>query len=252
MEGLRKPFQGVWNIIRFNWHFYLLSAFLALSIYLLNSFLANPYHAQIDLISILIITVTVVSLSVSFYVYDLSGLYKFNWLNELSISPADKIVNINAGFDETSALFHHKYPGTQLVVFDFYDPLKHTEVSIKRARKAYPPFQNTRHVTPSNLPLPNDDTDNIFVIFSAHEIRKEDERNLFFNELKRILKHRGKIVVMEHLRDLPNFLAYNIGFFHFIAKPSWLRIFKNAGLEISKEMKITPFVIVFILEKKWN
>ena len=25
MATLRKPFQGVWNIVRFNWHFYVLS-----------------------------------------------------------------------------------------------------------------------------------------------------------------------------------------------------------------------------------
>ena len=31
MDTVRKPFQGVWNIVRFNWHFYLF-AFLALII----------------------------------------------------------------------------------------------------------------------------------------------------------------------------------------------------------------------------
>lgn len=191
----------------------------------------------------------VVSLAVSFYVYDLSDLYSFNWLNELSIQPNQKIVNINAGFDETSALFHYKFPAAELVVFDFYNPLKHTEVSIKRARKAYPLFQGTIKVSPSALPLQNEYADNIFVIFSAHEIRKEDERNAFFDELKRILKHSGKIVVMEHLRDIPNFLAYTVGVFHFFAKSSWHRTFKSAELAVYKELKATPFVTVFILEK---
>ena len=27
MENLRKPFQGILNIVRFNWHFYVLAAF---------------------------------------------------------------------------------------------------------------------------------------------------------------------------------------------------------------------------------
>jgi len=249
MEPVRHPFQGIWNIVRFNWHFYLLSILLVFLICFLNGFVVNPYHKLINAIAVLIVAVITVSLAVSFYVYDLSQLYSFNWLNELSIQPDHKIININAGFDETSTLFHHKFPGTELVVFDFYDPLKHTEVSIKRARKAYPPFQNTIRVNPSAIPLQSDCTDYIFVIFAAHEIRKEEERAAFFNELKRILKHSGKIVVMEHLRDVPNFLAYTIGAFHFMQKSSWYRTFKSTGLAVYKKIKVTPFVTVFLIEK---
>jgi SAM-dependent methyltransferase len=220
MEPIRKPLQGVWNIIRFNWHFYLLTIGLVLVVGLLGRYLDNDYRILSIIVCCLIIFVTVVSLLISFYVYDLSGLYKLNWLNELSILPNSKMVNIHAGFDESSVLLHNKFPGANLAVYDFYDPLKHTEVSIKRARKAYPPFPNTRHVETTGLPLKDEYADTIFVIFSAHEIRSEAERNVFFHELKRILKPAGKIVVTEHLRDVPNFLAYNIGFFHFIAASS--------------------------------
>ena len=249
MEPLRKPLQGVWNIIRFNWHFYLLTTGLVLVACLLGSYLDNDYRILGNIACCLIIFVTVVSLLVSFYVYDLSGLYKLNWLSELSILPNGKLVNIHAGFDESSALLHCKFLDADLVVYDFYDPLKHTEVSIKRARKAYPPFPNTRHGETTSLPLENEYADTVFVIFSAHEIRSEAERNAFFDELKRILKPAGKIVVTEHLRDAPNFFAYNIGFFHFIAASSWQGTFKNAGLEICKIIEITPFVSTFILQK---
>lgn len=250
MEPLRKPFQGIWNIIRFNWHFYLLSLGFVLLIQLLNGLpILFPYILFNNIVCWLIITTVIVSLFISFYVYDLSSLYKLDWLNELSIIPNSTIVNINAGFDETSILLHKKFPNATMHVYDFYDPLYHTEISIKRARKAYPPFPNTRRVNTSNLPLENNYADNVFVILSAHEIRNEEGRNTFFNELKRILKREGKIVVIEHLRDTPNFLAYNIGFLHFIAKSSWNRTFANARLSIDKEIKITPFITTFILEK---
>jgi ubiquinone/menaquinone biosynthesis C-methylase UbiE len=248
MEPIRKPFQGVWNIVRFNWHFYLLSAALALVIYLSGSYLNNPYAVFGNIVCCMLVTVTIVSLFVSFYVYDLSGLYKLNWLNELSINPNSTIVNINAGFDESSLLLRHKFPHTELLVYDFYNPLIHTEISIKRARTAYPPFPNTKLVDPSSLPLQNNCADNVFVILSAHEIRNQEDRDIFFAELKRILKRTGRIIIIEHLRDTPNFLAYNIGFFHFIAKSSWYRTFKNAGLRVRKEIKITPFLTTFILE----
>lgn len=249
MAALRKPFQGVLNIIRFNWHFYFLSFGMVLLILFLNSFSGNPFEIYGNIFCALIAGTSIISLLVSFYVYDLSGLYKMKWLDGLDITNNSKIVNINAGFDETSIILKNKYPASDLIAFDFYDPIKHTEVSIKRARKAYLPFPDTRQITTSNLPLQDDCTDTIFVILAAHEIREDHERQTFFRELKRVIKAKGNIVVVEHLRDVPNFLAYNIGFFHFIPKTSWHKTFQNAGLAISKKIKVTPFITTFILEK---
>jgi ubiquinone/menaquinone biosynthesis C-methylase UbiE len=249
MEQIRKPFQGIWNIVRFNWHFYLLSVGLILIIFLLNTTVNESYRIFGNLICLLIAVTTLISLLVSFYVYDLSGLYQLNWLNDLQINKSHTLVTINAGFDETSALLKHKFPNIQLSVFDFYNPLTHTEVSIKRARKAYPAYPNTIQVTTSHLPLTDNYSDNIVAILAAHEIRNEKERIVFFKELKRILNDNGKIAITEHLRDLPNFLAYNIGFLHFLSKPCWYRTFKNAGLSVSNEIKITPFITTFILQK---
>lgn len=249
MEPIRQPFQGVWNIIRFNWHFYLLSFILIAFIISLNGFVNGPYLIYTNIFCALVIATTLVSLFISFYVYDVSDLYKLNWLDTLTIEPNSKIANINAGFDETSTLLKHKYPTAELLVFDFYDPAKHTEVSIKRAREAYSPYTNTQQITTSVLPVQDSYMNRIFVILSAHEIRNDDERVVFFKELKRSLKPDGQIVVTEHLRDLSNFLAYNIGFFHFISKASWKKTFTNAGLTICKEINITPFITTFILEK---
>lgn len=246
MEEMRKPFQGVWNIIRFNWHFYLLSATITLLIYLLNQFLFN--NSWLDIICILIIATTAFSLFISWYIYDLSGLYMLGWLDELD-GENEVIVNIHAGFDETSHLLQKKYIPARLVVLDFYNPSVHTEISIKRARKAYPCFPGTLSVNTGHIPLPDNYADSIFVIFSAHEIRQEQERGRFFNELKRVIKPEGKIVVTEHLRDVPNFIAYTIGFFHFFPKSSWLKVFRSAELNIFKEIKITPFITTFILRK---
>ncbi len=160
-----------------------------------------------------------------------------------------KIVNINAGFDETSNLLRSKFANSELVVFDFYDPAKHTEVSIKRARKAYPPFPNTQQVKTNHLPLQDNSTEKVFAILSAHEIRNDDERNSFFKELRRALTATGQIIVTEHLRDTANFLAYNIGAFHFHSKASWLKAFQSSGLRVVEEIKITPFITTFILDK---
>ena len=207
------------------------------------------FYITANVLILLSVISTFISLTVSFFIYDISNLYKLTWLEKLQFNKEDKIVNVNAGFDETSNLLKNKFVNSDLAVFDFYNPTKHTEISIKRARKAYPPYPNTQHTTTTHLALQNNSADKIFVIFAAHEIRNCDERISFFKELHRVLSSAGHIIVTEHLRDRANFFAYNIGFFHFYSKATWLKTFQNAGLRVTSEIKITPFITTFILDK---
>lgn len=247
-SGIRKPLQGVWNIIRFNWHYYTLSGLLILIILILQHYF-SALHITVIIVTLLVIYTTLTSLVVSLYVYDLSDFYKLTWLDHLQNGEREKIINIHAGFDETSELLKSKLIDCELIVADFYNAAKHTEVSIKRARRAYPPFPNTQQVSTKHLPIPDSSADKIFAILSAHEIRNDEERVAFFKELLRILKPSGQVIVTEHLRDAANFLAYNIGYFHFHSKATWIRTFQSSGLCISKEIKTTPFITTFILEK---
>ena len=248
MELTRKPLQGVLNIIKFNWHFYVFAfAMVILTIIAAGYFKALPLLYPF---AMLIFAGSVTSLLVSFYIYDLSDLYKLNWLN--STKTERLIVNIHAGFDETSLLLENKYKDAELRIIDFYDVQKHTELSIKRARKAYPTLPQTVRADTNRLPIEDSSADKIFVIFSAHEIRNEAERTAFIKELARIIKPGGEIYITEHLRDLANFLAYNFGFFHFYAKKSWLKLFSDADLKLNQEIKLTPFISTFIISKNDN
>lgn len=247
---MKKPFQGVGNIVRFNWHFFALSFLVLFLALVIRPYASENFQRYAPILCFLLVALIFIPLLVSYLVYDASDLYKLNWLDGFMLSKNGKIANINAGFDETSVLLKEKFPKVELIVYDFYNPQHHTEVSIKRARKAYPPYPNTQVVLTSNLPLPDACLDTVFILFAAHEIRDAQERVLFFNEIKRVLKPSGRIVLMEHLRDLPNFLAYNIGFFHFLPRNSWLDTFHQTQLHLKTELKITPFVSTFLLEKK--
>jgi SAM-dependent methyltransferase len=249
MERIRTRFQGLVNIIRFNWHFYVIALSVLIALLMVAFYFPSPIQTSTYVLCGLLIISILISLIVSYYVYDASGLYELRWLNEWIRGNEKKIVNIHAGFDETSTLLQQKFPQAELLVFDFYDPRKHTEISIQRARKAYPSYPGTQSITTSQLPLEDESADTIFLLLAAHEIRKEEERILFFRELHRTLKLTGEIVVVEHLRDLPNFLAYTIGFFHFHSRKVWLKTFRTSGLIIRKEKKINPFITLFILEK---
>ena len=249
MEPLRKSYQGVLNIVRFNWHFYFGALLVASILVVISYFATAEFKMASTVFGLMILLTTVLSLVVSHYVYDRSCLYRLSWLkNGPNNTAPEQIVNIHAGYDETSSLLARKYPHSKLIVLDFYDPSKHREISIKRARKAYPPYPNTLSTSSTNIPLSDHSTDRIFLMLSAHEIRDDQERLEFFRELKRVLNKHGQILITEHLRDLANFLAYNLGAFHFHSRNTWVKAFKSAGLRVTSEIKITPFITTFTLE----
>ena len=249
MNSERKPFEGVLNIIRFNWHFYAYSASAILFIVYIGWYFSgfvSLLHFTAAVLSALSIAVTLI---VSWYIYDRSNLYTLNWLDGFEIPAPERVANIHAGFDETSVLIKNKYPAAALDVYDFYDPAKHTEVSIERARKLYPPYPGTLNIETDKLNLKQKNYDIIFLILAVHEIRNNDERIKFFLQLKDFLAGHGRIIIVEHQRDILNFLAFNIGFFHFHSPGTWKENFRSAGLILTREKKLTPFLKIYNLSK---
>jgi len=247
---MRGPFQGVGNIVRFNWHFYV-AAVVGVGVGLaIAAWLGGGWWWLGLAVAAWVLLTTLISLVVSWYIYDYSKLYTLDWL-DLNDVPQD-LLNIHAGFDETSELLTARFPNARLRVLDFYDPALHTEVSIKRARAAYPPYAGTERVQTGALPLVQGTVDVICVLLSAHEIRDDAERVAFFRQLKASLRPGGRIIVTEHLRDTANFLAYTLGFLHFLSRQSWWQTFQQAGLVITHERKITPFIPTFTLLPNGN
>lgn len=245
MANTRTPLQGLRNIIHFNWPFYVLAIVGVVAGMWLANWLGGHFLLLGGLIAIFVLLTTFTSLLVSWYVYDGSDLYGLAWLGDLG--KPDKIVNINAGFDETSSLLAIRFPAAKLRIFDFYDPELHTEPAIKRARKVYPPYPGTELITTGQLPLAAQSTDLIFLLFAAHEIRDPEERARFFGLLRKALKPDGKIILVEHLRDTANYLAYSFGALHFVSDANWRRTFSMAGFEDVKSTRINPFVVKYTL-----
>jgi len=249
MAQMRKPFQGVLQIVRFNWPLYALAALIPVLYMFIADSLSSEMSVVLGVVSIGILATTVLSLLVSYWIYDLSELYTLQWLPEKGWSRTPGVINVHAGFDETSEIIHLKFPTEPLSVIDFYDPTRHTEKSIERARCANPPYPGTICCTTSSLPFANESLGKGLLLFAAHEIRNNEERCVFFREINRIIATDGTLVVTEHLRDGANFIAYTIGFFHFLSRKTWLQTFKSSGWRIEQELKITPFVTTFILKK---
>jgi SAM-dependent methyltransferase len=153
---------------------------------------------------------TLASLLASHWVYDRSSLYSLDWL---TVRPVYWL-NIHAGLDEMSGLIENKFPGCEYRVLDVFDPKEMTEPSIARAREMSGP-DRLQAASWRYLPADDEVFDTIFLLFMAHEFRHAEARLLFFREIARVLAPYGRVVIVEHLRDLANFLAFGPGFFHF-------------------------------------
>lgn len=246
MEPRRRPFQGVLNILSFNRHFYSFGWLALLAFLSSRQFIEWP-----DAIFWAVVAAfaygMIVPLLVSAYVYDFSGYYKLGWLKHVvpNVEEVKLAVNINAGFDETSFIIQRRLPGAEIRVFDFYNAKQHTEPAIKRARKVSMVYPNTQSIASGAIPLPDNTVNVVFLLSAAHEIRTHDERVTLLRECYRVCRPTGKVVMVEHLRDLPNFLAFTIGFTHFFSSASWKKAFRAAGFNSVKETKFTPFMSIF-------
>ena len=135
------------------------------------------------------------------------------------------------------------------MVVDIYDPQEMTEPSIARARRLHPSLEPAVAGKLDALPLPDRDRDTLFLLFAAHEIRQPARRTEFFLESARVLTDSGQLLLVEHMRDWKNFVAFGPGFLHFHSRDEWLRLAHDAGLTVEREDRITPFVRCFLMTK---
>ena len=242
----RRNFQGVLNILSFNRHFYVFGLLALLVLFASHLFIEWP-NLVFWLIIAAFIYGLIMPLIVSAYVYDFSGYYNLHWLTKI-VSDAEKVnlvTNINAGFDETSFIIKDKFPDAVLKVFDFYNARQHTEPAIIRARKVSLVYPDTRSIKSDHIPLNDNTVDIVFLLSAVHEIRSHEEKVQFLKECHRICKPKGKVIMVEHLRDFPNFVAFTVGFTHFFSRSVWKNAFKSAGFTSFDETKFTPFMSIF-------
>ena len=244
----RSPFQGVTTVVRFNWHFYAI-ALLTTALLIILANVGPGWLAPFSItLASLVFLSTGLSLGATWLAYDACGLYTLTWLRPW-LPENGKAANIHAGFDETTLLLRATFLGMEWRVFDFYDPSQHTEVSIRRARRAARPPADTVSISTRNLPLGPHSLDRILLFLAAHEIRDPAERTAFFAELHRALTPDGLLIITEHLRDLPNIAAYNLGAWHFHSKATWLTAFKSSHFELVATFHPAPLITTFILKK---
>jgi len=188
------------------------------------------------------------SLGVSHLIYDRSDLYRWRWLDRaLHGVPLHRAIFCHSGFDETSAELRSRLAKTEWLILDHFDETRMTEASIRRARKLFPPTVGTLPAAYDCWPAEEKTADAVFGLLAIHELRSERDRSAWFTEARRCLRPGGRVVLVEHLRDLANFVAFGPGFLHFHSRRSWRQAWAAAGFRLADEFCVTPWVRVFVL-----
>lgn len=252
MSGKRGKYQGAIQIFQYNRPFYLFTWLGSLVAILVLSWVSLPWWLRLaGFVGVgLSFVWSVLSLVVSYYVYDASGLYRWDWISGWFAERPSSWINIHAGLDESSPALKEMFPEGFLGVLDIYDPNEMTEPSIARARELTPPELIPTAVDYKALPIVSGGVETIFLLFAAHEVRRPEAREKFFSELSRALCSGGRLLIVEHLRDAANFLAFGPGCLHFLSRAEWLRVARGSGFGVLREESFTPFVRVFLLEKQ--
>jgi Methyltransferase domain len=247
---MRGPFQGVLNIIRFNWPMFLGAAMMTATAALGATAVSSAvWRASLWLVMLAVGGGAVVSLVVSHVIYDRSDLYRFAWLSRAFNTPTLRSATFcQTGFDESSPLLAARVPATAWTLLDHYDPARMHEPSIQRARHLCPPAEGTLPAPFDAWPTEEASADGVIAMLAIHELRSEAERTAWFAEARRALRVGGRVVVVEHVRDLANVLAFGPGAWHFHSVASWHRSWSRAHLRQREAFRITPWVRVFVLE----
>jgi SAM-dependent methyltransferase len=248
-RATRRPFDGVLQIVRYNWSLYV-AAIFGSALVVGFVIVAHPPTVLAGLLIVGAIAALfwlALSLAVSHYVYDRSDLYRWQWIRERIAPNPGHVVNIHAGLDETSLSLQEMYPAAEVTILDIYDPAEMPEPSIARARREARSLLASVNADFRKLPLQTASADLVTVIFVAHELRRPASKEAFFREIARVIKPGGSVLLVEHLRDPWNLLAFGPGAFHFFPRSEWLRVADATGFRLSEEISRTVFVRAFVL-----
>jgi SAM-dependent methyltransferase len=175
------------------------------------------------------------------WIFDRSELTRWDWLRGLGPPPA-RWVHLSAGLDETQAPLAKIFPGSEGRDVDVFDPASMTAPALARAREKR--GREDRGARPGALPIETAWADAVYVVLAAHEVRDAREREKLFGELRRILAAEGRLVLIEHPRNLAGALAFGPGVLHFLPMSEWARLAALSSFALEHERDMSPFVRV--------
>src|SRR5947208_193587 len=119
----RHRFRGMLQIIRFNWPRYFVGA-LGLTVLIIVLLVAQlPRAVEVVLVIAAIPAAwwLFFSLVVSHWVYDRSRLCRWDWIPEIAPPRVATLINIHAGYDDSSDALRRLFPNADRRTLDIFD-----------------------------------------------------------------------------------------------------------------------------------
>ena len=179
------------------------------------------------------------------WLFDRSPLLEGRWLADVA-APPRRWLQLSVFLEQTTLPLGAVFPGAEGLQLDVFSPNAMTEPAVQRARGAGVDGA-PRPSRPDALDAPDGWADLTVVTLVAHELRDVAIRRRLFAELARVTAASGRVVLVEHTRNLAALLAYGPGWWHFMPASEWRERAADAGLEVVATRHLTPFVVVLTL-----
>jgi len=183
----------------------------------------------------------------TWWVFGASARRRWDWVERAAGSPT-RWLNLTTGFDDSTLTLRQRL-GEGGRTLDIFDAAKDHEPALKRARHRFPPPGRSVVRTAIDVEIESASAETVLLLMSAHEAHGSD-RIALFRSAARALTPDGRIVVVEHLRDLANALAFGPGAWHFSTRREWLAVADGAGLELIEETRLSPFVAGMLFTRR--
>jgi hypothetical protein len=153
-------------------------------------------------------------------------------------------LNLTTGFDDSTARLRTSAPGTGTAI-DVFDRTRSHAAALRQARSSFPPAGPSVPIGGLPAAIAPASVDTVFLLMSAHETHGRDRAALFTTARAAVVRE-GRVVLVEHLRNPANILAFGPGAWHFSRREAWLATAVAAGLLLVDERRLDPWVTGFV------
>jgi hypothetical protein len=201
-----------------------------------------PLRLGLAIAGLAAIALTVGAIGAIWWVFGRSGR-RWAWVLEQAGQP-QRWLNLTTGFDDSSALLRRALGGDGRSI-DVVDPSLELDRPLLRARRRFPPPGPPVVPAAVDAAIGPHGNDVVFLLMAAHEAHGPARGDLL-RSATRAIAPGGRLILVEHLRDAANILAFGPGAWHFSPRDAWMAATREAGLRIVDEARLSPFVAGFV------
>ena len=231
---------GVGRVVLFNWPKYVAAiALLALGV-VAASYSNGTVRLTLMLVCTLIVYGFTASLVATWWVYDHRAQRLYQSIANQRHDTAPWLL-VHAGFDESHGRLQALL-GPPAHQFDI-GPSRDRSRSLRRAHALC-----GRDGVPVTGPLPVGDSSIglVVVLFGIHELHSDSDAIALLREVNRVTVGDGAVVIVEHLIDVANIVAYGPAAWHFSSGGRWRHAVAAAGMFLKSSTRVGGLVTVMV------